>query len=142
LTAKDDQLLELLRVNAREPVASLARKLGTSRTTVQDRLRRLEQTGVIEGYSVRLGKLAKYPGIAAVVTVYVEPRQAADVAKAMSAVPQVETLYTVSGKFDVVAVVKAKTSEDMDRLLDRFSDMRGVTDIETAVILSTKLDRR
>jgi DNA-binding Lrp family transcriptional regulator len=101
MTAKDDELLGLLRVNAREPVASLARKLGISRTTVQDRLRRLEQTGVIEGYSVRLGKLAKDPGISAVVTVYVEPRQAADVAKAMAAMPQVETLYTVSGKFDL-----------------------------------------
>lgn len=142
MTAKDDELLGLLRVNAREPVASLARKLGISRTTVQDRLRRLQHTGVIEGYSVRLGKSAKDSGISAVVTIYVEPRQAADVAKAMSAMPQVETLYTVSGKFDLVAVVKAKTSEDMDRLLDRFSDMKGVTDIETAVILSTKLDRR
>ena len=142
MTNKDDELIGLLRVNAREPVASLARKLGVSRTTVQDRLRRLEQRGVIEGYSVRLSELAKDPGISAVVTIYVEPRQAAEVAKAMSAVPQVETLYTVSGKFDLVALVKAKTSEDMDRLLDRFSDMKGVTDIETAVILSTKLDRR
>jgi len=142
MTNKDDELIGLLRVNAREPVASLARKLGVSRTTVQDRLRRLEQRGVIEGYSVRLGEMAKDPGISAVVTIYVEPRQAAEVAKAMSAVPQVETLYTVSGKFDLVALVKAKTSEDMDRLLDRFSDMKGVTDIETAVILSTKLDRR
>jgi DNA-binding Lrp family transcriptional regulator len=103
MTAKDEELIGLLKVNAREPVASLARKLGVSRTTIQDRLRRLEQTGVIEGYSVRLGK---------------------------------------SGKFDLVALVTAKASEDMDKLLDRFSAMKGVTDIETAVILSTKLDRR
>lgn len=142
MTAKDDELIGLLRVNAREPVASLARKLGVSRTTIQDRLRRLEQTGVIEGYSVRLGRRADPPGISAIVTVYVEPRQAADVAKAAAALPEVETLHTVSGKFDLVALVKARTSEDMDRLLDRFSDLKGVTDIETAVILSTKLDRR
>lgn len=142
MTAKDDELLGLLRVNAREPVASLARKLGVSRTTIQDRLRRLERTGVIEGYSVRLGKTAGPPGISAIVTVYVEPRQAAEVAKAAVALPEVETLHTVSGKFDLVALVRAKTSEDMDRLLDRFSDLKGVTDIETAVILSTKLDRR
>jgi DNA-binding Lrp family transcriptional regulator len=142
MTTKDAELLGLLRVNAREPVASLARKLGVSRTTVQDRLRRLEQSGVIEGYSVRLGKTGKQPGISAIVTVYVEPRMAADVARSMAEVPQVETLYTVSGKFDLVALVKATTSEDMDRQLDRFSGMKGVTDIETAVILSTKLDRR
>jgi DNA-binding Lrp family transcriptional regulator len=142
MTAKDEELIGLLKVNAREPVASLARKLGVSRTTIQDRLRRLEQTGVIEGYSVRLGKAGKEPGISAIVTVFVEPRMAAEVARAMAVTPQIETLYTVSGKFDLVALVKAKTSEDMDRLLDRFSDLRGVNDIETAVILSTKLDRR
>jgi DNA-binding Lrp family transcriptional regulator len=142
MTDKDDKLLGLLRLNAREPVASLARKLGVSRTTVQDRLKRLEDSGVIEGYAVRLGKEARTTGISAFVTIYVEPRQATDVARAVGAVPQVETLYTVSGKFDFVAMVKAPTSEDMDKLLDRISDIKGVTDIETAVILSTKLDRR
>ena len=142
MTGRDDELLGLLKLNAREPVAQLARKLGVSRTTVQDRLKRLEEQGVIAGYSVKLGAVASAAGISAIVTVYVEPRQAALVAKAIAAVPQVETLYTVSGKFDLVAFVKAPTSEDMDKLLDRFSDIKGVTDIETAVILSTKVDRR
>jgi DNA-binding Lrp family transcriptional regulator len=142
MSTRDDELLGLLKLNAREPVAQLARKLGVSRTTVQDRLKRLEEQGVIAGYSVKLGGAANATGISAIVTVYVEPRQAALVAKAISAVPQVETLYTVSGKFDLVALVKAPTSEDMDKLLDRFSDIKGVTDIETAVILSTKVDRR
>jgi DNA-binding Lrp family transcriptional regulator len=142
MSDKDEEFVGLLKLNAREPVASLARKLGVSRTTVQDRLRRLEETGVIAGYAVRLGKAAKVQGFAAVVTIYAEPRQAADVVKAIALVPQVETLYTVSGKFDIVAIVKAETSEAMDRLLDKFSDIKGVNDIETAVILSTKLDRR
>jgi DNA-binding Lrp family transcriptional regulator len=141
MSTKDNALLDLLRVNAREPVASLARKLGVSRTTVQDRLKRLEDTGVVQGYAVRLANGAS-SGISAFVTIYVEPRQATEVSKAMAGVPQVETLYTVSGKFDLIAVVKAPTSEDMDKLLDQFSAMKGVTDIETAVILSTKLDRR
>jgi DNA-binding Lrp family transcriptional regulator len=142
MTDKDEQLLALLRLNAREPVASLARKLQVSRTTVQDRLRRLEESGAIEGYSVRLGKSRSVPGISAIVTVYVEPRQAADVTKRIAGLPQIEPLYTVSGKFDLVAIVKAPTSEHMDKILDDLSEMKGVTDIETAVILSTKLDRR
>jgi DNA-binding Lrp family transcriptional regulator len=140
--SKDDDLLALLKLNAREPVAALARKLGVSRTTVQDRLKRLEDQGIIAGYAVRLGEKAPIAAISAFVTVYVEPRQAAAVARLIADVAEVETLYTVSGKFDLVALVKTTTSQAMDTLLDRFSDIKGVTDIETAVILSTKLDRR
>ena len=55
ITSEDEELIALLRLNAREPIASLARKLGLSRTTVQDRLRRLEQSGTIAGYAVKLG---------------------------------------------------------------------------------------
>jgi DNA-binding Lrp family transcriptional regulator len=72
----------------------------------------------------------------------VEPRQQIEVAKTIGAFPQVETLHTVSGKFDLVAMVRTSTSEDMDRLIDKFGMLKGVTDIETAVILSTKVDRR
>lgn len=142
LTAKDDELIALLRVDAREPVASLARKLGLSRTTVQDRLRRLEQNGVIAGYSVKLAREIDHGGIRAYVTISVEPRRQIDVAKAVSRLPQVVTLHTVSGKFDLIAQVKTVSAEDMDRLIDQVGVIAGVTQIETAVILSTKLDRR
>ena len=142
LTAKDDELIALLRVDAREPVASLARKLGLSRTTVQDRLRRLEQNGVIAGYSVKLAREIDRGGIRAYVTISVEPRRQIDVAKAVSRLPQVETLHTVSGKFDLIAQAKTASAEDMDRLIDQVGLIAGVTQIETAVILSTKLDRR
>jgi DNA-binding Lrp family transcriptional regulator len=141
-TNKDQELLGLLRLNAREPVASLARKLSLSRTTVQDRLRKLEETGAIAGYSVKLGKAGQTEGISAMITLGVEPKRQIEMAKLLARVPQVETLYTVSGKIDFVAMVKTLTSEDMDKLIDQFGQLPGVTDIETAVILSTKLDRR
>lgn len=140
-TAKDDELLGLLRLNAREPVASLARKLGISRTTVQDRLRRLEENGTIAGYSVKLGE-ARSPGLSALISLCAEPKKQVDVARAVSRIPQVETLYAVSGKFDYVALVRAATAEEIDRLIDQMTILAGVTDVETSVILSTKLDRR
>jgi DNA-binding Lrp family transcriptional regulator len=142
VTAKDDELLGLLRLNAREPVASLARKLQLSRTTVQDRLKRLEENGTISGYAVKLGGSAGQTGITALISLGVEPKKQADVAKAVSRIAQVETLYAVSGKFDHVALVRAATAEAIDRLIDQMTVLPGVTDVETAVILSTKLDRR
>ncbi len=142
LTPKDQELVALLRVNAREPVASLARKLGLSRTTVQDRLRRLEDSGVIAGYSVRLADEVDRGGIRAFMTISIEPRRQVEAARVITRFPQVEALHTVSGKFDLVALVKAASAEGMDKIIDDIGTAPGVTKIETAVILSTKLDRK
>ena len=142
LTTKDEELIGLLKVNAREPVAALARKLGVSRTTIQDRLKRLEAQGVIAGYGVKLAKELAANGISAMITISVEPRKQIEVTKLVAKIAQVETLHTVSGKFDLMAQVRTINSENMDLLIDQIGIIPGVTDIETAVILSTKVDRR
>ena len=142
LNAKDEELINVLRANAREPVASLARKLGVSRTTVQDRLKRLEEQGVIAGYTLKLAKDQTAKGIAALVTISVEPRRQIEVTKLLSKFVAIETLHTVSGKIDLIAMVRTATSEDMDKVIDQIGIISGVTEVETAVILSTKVDRR
>lgn len=140
-TDKDKQLIALLRLNARESTASLARKLGVSRTTVQDRLKKLERDGTIEGYSLKLkGGGAK--GVRAFVIIEVEPRRIADVITTLKKIPEVETLYSVSGKFDLIAMLAAESAEELDEVLDRIGETTGVEETESAIILSTKLDRR
>jgi DNA-binding Lrp family transcriptional regulator len=142
ITPKDEELIALLRVDCREPVAALARKLGLSRTTVQDRLKRLEESGIVAGYTVRLGRELEHGGIRGFVTFAVEPRRQIEVARLLSRIPQIETLHTVSGKFDLIAQVKTQSTEAMDKLIDDMGQIPGITRIETSVILSTKLDRR
>jgi DNA-binding Lrp family transcriptional regulator len=141
-TNKDNELLSLLRVNAREPVSSLARKLGVSRSTVNDRLRKLERDGTITGYLVKLGADAQAGGFTAMISLGVEPRRQIDVGKSLSHFSEIETLYAVSGKVDFIARARTVSAEAMDGLIDRVATIPGVTDLETAVILSTKLDRR
>jgi DNA-binding Lrp family transcriptional regulator len=142
ITPKDEELIALLKSDSREPVASLARKLGVSRTTVQDRLKRLAESGVIAAYTIRLSSEVDQGGMRAFVTLAVEPRRQVEVGKQLARFPQIETLHTVSGKYDLIAQVKASSSEAMDRLIDGIGQIPGVSDIETSVILSTKLDRR
>ena len=142
LTPKDQELIALLKLNAREPVAVLGRKLGLSRTTVQDRLKRLEGQGVIAGYTVRLAEAVERGGIRAYVTVEVEPKRSVEVARALAKIPQVETLHTVSGKVDLIALVRTQSAEEMDKMLDHMGQVPGVTGTESAIVLSTKLDRR
>ncbi len=140
LTDKDQNLIELLELNARESVASLARKLGVSRTTVQDRLKRLEESGVITGYQVRLASRAK-SGIRAFVEITVDPALLVSVLAELKHVASIETLHTVSGKFDLMAVLRADTPAQIDIQLDKVGSIRGVNKTASAIILSTKIDR-
>ena len=142
LTSKDEDLIALLRLNARESVASLARQLGVSRTTVQDRLKRLEQNGTIAGYSLKLNSDTSNSGIHAYITLDIEPKSSASVTASLARIPQVEAIHTVSGKFDIVVLARAQSTGDMDRLLDVIGIIDGVKRTESAVVLSTKLDRR
>src|ERR1051326_5110407 len=76
----DAKLIALLKANAREPTASLARKLGLARSTVQERIARLERQGAIKGYTVRLSDEAAAGKLRAVVMISTDPQRADSVA--------------------------------------------------------------
>ncbi|MFN3521769.1 MAG: Lrp/AsnC family transcriptional regulator [Phenylobacterium sp.] len=137
----DQHLLDRLRENARAPVAELARALGLSRTTVQSRLARLERSGVIAGYAVRLSEAAQGGQIHAFVMLTVEPKQAAAVTAALRRLTGVRRLQSVSGPFDMIAAVEASSVERMDALIDEIGAVRGVERTNSSIVLSTKFDR-
>jgi len=142
LTEKDEALIALLRLNARMPVSELARRLDVSRTTVQDRLRRLEASGAIAGYTVRLGSREEERSITAFVTIGVRPQSAPSVISALKKILMIESLYTVSGKVDLIAIARTRSAEAMDRLLDEVGELDGVQSTESAIVLSTRMDRK
>jgi len=137
----DQHLLARLRENARAPVAELARSLGLSRTTVQSRLARLERTGVVSGYSVRLSEAAERGLIHAFVMLTVEPKQASAVTAALRRLAGVRRLQSVSGPFDMIAAVEAPSVERMDALIDEIGAIGGVERTNSSIVLSTKFDR-
>lgn len=137
----DQQLLALLRENARRPVADLARRLGLARTTVQARLERLETTGVITGYTLRTSVNAR-PPLQATVLISIEPRTGPEVLARLRSLPGVEVVHTTSGRFDLLAQVVAHTTSELDETIDRIGDARGVRSSESLIHLATKLDRQ
>ena len=141
LSDSDAKLINLLKVDARASVSELARKLGVSRTTAQDRLTRLEERGIIAGYTVRLGAGASDKPVSAYVMIVFEPRQAASIVKTLKTFSAIETLQSVSGKIDLMAQVSVDTPEALDTLLDKIGAIDGVVSTESALVLSTKLDR-
>jgi DNA-binding Lrp family transcriptional regulator len=137
----DGKLLALLKANAREPTASLARKLGLARSTVQERIARLEREGAIKGYTVRLSDEAETRRLRAVVMITADPKQADRVAAELRRMPEVRTLSAVSGAYDMVASVEADTPAKMDASLDRIGRAPGVARTVSSIILSEKFSR-
>lgn len=137
----DEHLLDRLRGNARAPVAELARALGLSRTTVQSRLARLERSGVIAGYAVKLAPAYAAGRVHAFVMLTVEPKQAAAVTSALQRMAGVRRLQSVSGPFDMIASVEAAGVAEMDALIDEIGAVKGVERTNSSIVLSTKFDR-
>lgn len=137
----DLSLINALRANARASVTRLARDLGLARTTVQARLDRLERSGDIAGYTVRLGAAMEAGRIRATVLLQLDPRAGAGVVQRLRAMPQVERAVTSSGRFDFVLQVSAQSTARLDQLLDAIGALPGVKSSESLIHLSKRIDR-
>lgn len=138
----DRLLISLLSANARQPAALLARRLGLSRSAVQERLKRLERDGVIAGYTVTLGAEAPKAGVSAQVMLTLDPKLQDRAVDALRGLPEVKAAYTVSGQYDLVAEVTAAGAEALDEVLTRIGKLPGVTRTTSSILLSTKFQRR
>ncbi len=133
----DRQLLALLRDNARTPTTALAKALRLSRATVQNRIDKLQEAGVIVGYTVRLKPEAEPHRIRALATIAVEGNRIGKVLQALRGEPNVQTLHTTNGRWDIIAELRADTLEAFDRTLDRIRLIEGIAATETSILLST-----
>jgi len=135
----DTKLIALLKANAREPTASLARKLGLARSTVQERIARLEKEGAIQGYTVKLSEARA--SLRAIVMISADARQADRVGAELKRMHEVRVLYAVAGAYDMIAVVETETTAKMDLALDRIGRAAGVARTVSSIVLSEKFAR-
>ena len=138
---KDTSILTLLQENARLSLSELARRSGLSRSTVQDRIARMEQRGVIAGYGVRMGADVRARQVRALVMLKIMPRAQDGVVGYCQREKAVRSLYTISGEFDLAALLVAETTAALDTALDAIGRQKGVERTQTSVLLSTKFDR-
>ena len=143
LDETDRTILRALRANARIPYADLARLVGLSGPSVADRVKRLEQMGVVTGYHAALAPAAFGPGVVALVGI--EQSSSGDqdqIGAALATLPTVEDCWLVAG--DEVYVVKLRVS-DMTALETSLGQLRripGIARTHTTVVLSTKWEGR
>jgi DNA-binding Lrp family transcriptional regulator len=133
----DKQLLALLRQDARMSVVALAKHLRVARATVQNRVTRLEKGGVIVGYTVRLKPAAEPHQIRALMTIAVEGNRAKDVMTVLRGHPNVATIHSTNGRWDMIAELRADTLESFDRVLGAIRLIDGIANTETSILLST-----
>lgn len=142
LTRNDRRLIAALQRNARKTVSELSRELDLSRTTVQKRLGQLETSGVIAGYKLKLSDSYRAETFQTYVNLVVDPKHSGQVAAELEGMAEVEALYTVSGKIDLVAIMRVNTPASLDYTLDRIGAIEGVRDTDSNIVLSTRFDRR
>jgi len=141
LDSLDRQLIDLLKVNARLPVVRLAKALDCSRSTVQLRLKALEDGGVITGYTVSVTRARSTPDIRAMVLISIESKNEPEVVRALSKRHEIMKLYSVSGRYDLCAMLSTESTHELDAVIDRIRAIKGVVDTFSTIVLSTKLER-
>ena len=137
----DRSILALLGADARMSVALLARRLKVARSTIQARLERLETTGIIGGYTLKLGEAARQGRIRASILLSIEARAQAGVVTRLKSIPEVERAFTTSGRFDLLLQIAAPNTQVLDQVLDEIGTITGVQSSESLIHLSTKIDR-
>ncbi|TXT36193.1 MAG: AsnC family transcriptional regulator [Comamonadaceae bacterium] len=133
----DHQLLALLRQDARLSVATLAQKLKVSRGTVTNRIRRLEDSGTIVGYTVRLRPDVQHNLIIAWMSIAVDGNQTRAVIANLLGEPGVAALHDTNGRWDLLAELRAETLQELAKVLERIRLLKGISSTETSIHLET-----
>jgi len=141
LDPTDRALLALLRDDARAPTAELARKLKLSRTTVQSRMERLQRQRVIAGFTITVPDELEAGLVRAHVLITLAPKRSGAIELALRRIPEVRVLHSVSGPFDLIAIVAAASIGELDALIDRIGGLDGVERTTSAIVLSTRIQR-
>lgn len=135
------RIIAALQLNARESTSAIAAKLGVARTTVHERIRRMEQSGVITGYSVMLGSPEDTPCVQVVVLLEVQQKETNRIIKRLETYPEVKRCLSINGEFDLLLAAEAPRIEDLDILVDDLAKIPGVLRTNTSVVFGRRIDR-
>ncbi|HJW09357.1 MAG TPA: Lrp/AsnC family transcriptional regulator [Holophagaceae bacterium] len=137
----DRRILAELKADARLSQVALAARVGRSRSAVQERIRRLERDGVIQGYTLRLA-LERAPGIRAYLLLKGSGPSHERALKTLEGFPEVRVADSVSGDIDLVLQLEAERLEDINRLRDEIAKLPGIASTQTLLVMKPRLDRR
>ena len=137
MDSTDVRLISLLREDARTSVSALAKALRVSRGTVQNRIDKLIEQRVLLGFTVRTTPEAAAHRVRAMMMISVDGDRSDDILKALRGYPEVRALHTTNGRWDIVAEIGTDGLETFDEALRRIRTIKGISNSETSLLLST-----
>lgn len=137
LNETDRRLLDQLGRDARATVTTLAGRLGVSRATVQARLQRLSDTGIIRRFTIEVDPAVDVNAVRAVMMISIEGTLARSVIRALGRLDTITSLHTTNGAWDLVAHIETGTLPEFDRVLREVREIKGVLNSQTSLLLDT-----
>jgi len=137
LDRTDQQLISLLRSNARMPIVELARKLRVSRATVQNRMARLEREQIVLGYTVKLRADVGELPVRALMGIAAENKKEAIVIRSLRGHPNVSIVHHTTGRWDLIAEIGAESLVSFNRIVGELRLIDGISATETSLLLDS-----
>lgn len=137
LDDKDRKILDLLRQDARLPLKTLAAKVGLARSSLRDRLSRLEADGIIRGYRAEIA--APVSGVSAYLFIRLKRTPALDLIAALRVTPGVRSCFSLTGDVDLLVELSAASTDELNAVRDRISGHESVADLTTSIVLNRNI---
>ncbi|MDX2493722.1 MAG: Lrp/AsnC family transcriptional regulator [Desulfuromusa sp.] len=139
----DHKILQILQKKARIPNAEVARQVGMAPSAVLERIRKLEDRGIIEGYEVRLNPHPFHQGLMAFVQVTLQSSCRADLAQELSRVTGVQDVHQVAGDDGYLLKLRVADNAELGRVLaEEICSLSGVQQTKTSIVLNTIKETR
>ncbi|EIK53164.1 AsnC/Lrp family transcriptional regulator [Stutzerimonas stutzeri TS44] len=132
----DRRLLALLREDGRAAIAALAERLKVSRGTVQNRIDRLQRSGLLVGFTIRLRHELDNSGVRAITLIELRGGASDAVIAALRQIPEVVQVHTTNGRWDLVVEIRSETLSEFDRVLRELRALKGVANSESNLLLA------
>jgi Lrp/AsnC family leucine-responsive transcriptional regulator len=141
LDTTDLAILELLQENCKQPLAAIGAKVGLTAPSVNERIHKLEEAGVISGYVALLEARRVGKDVTAFIGVSSDrPRAIESLERDVAGIEDVQECHHVTGGFTLIVKVKTRNTETLERLIEQMRALEGITRTETMVVLSTSTE--
>ena len=138
LDETDRQILRILQEDARTPFSEVARRIDMSSATVHDRVNRMEEAGVIQGYHASVDADAVGYSVSAFVGLRTEQGREEEALAHLAGLSEVKEVHLTTGQWDVMVRVHAEDTDGLrDLMFDHIADTEGFTRSHTMVVLGT-----